>query len=295
MANKETVRRERPAGKNPLKLMHRVLSGRPRKQYAPKIPLYLERKNYIIKTADNLQELHSALRLRHSVFIEELLKKKKRSGLDTDQFDKRCDHLLIIDRRDGKLIGTYRLQSSLHTRRWYTATEFHMKHIRKLPGNKLELGRACVHPDYRNGVTIALLWEGIRAYTQASGTRYLFGCSSIKTMNRDEIRQIYHYLQQQDHLTEEHKVRPKGRFRVQGLKRQLKKYPLHQSGTELSEILDMMPPLLRAYLKAGAKVCGNPALDKNFRCIDFLTLLDVAEIGRRFAGKFDLHASTPQG
>ncbi len=260
------------------------------KDFRAHIPISLEKRNYIVKTADNNEELRAALKLRHEVFLEELLKRKTKSGIDIDCFDKQCDHLLIIDKRNDTIIGTYRLQSSLHTKRWYTATEFHMKHILKgLPGNKLELGRACVHKDYRNGVTIALLWEGIHAYVQASQTNYLFGCSSIKTMDKEEIKGIYHYLKEQGHLTEEMKVRPKGKFRVPGMAghlRKLKKKPYVSVADDSSIHGQSIPPLLKSYLKVGAKVCGVPALDRDFRCIDFLTLLKVQDISEAYNRKF---------
>jgi putative hemolysin len=275
-------------------MMSRVLLHKKQGHYTSKIPIFLDKKNFIIKTAEDSKELHEALKLRHEVFLEELLHKKKKSGLDKDHFDKRCDHLLIYEKATGKLIGTYRLQSSLHTKRWYTATEFHMKQIRKLPGNKLELGRACVHPDYRNGVTIALLWEGIHAYMLASDTRYMFGCSSIKTMDKDEIRRIYYYLMQQNHITEEHKVRPKGRFSVHGLHRHLKKHPRFHANLEAADIQQKIPSLLQSYLKVGAKVCGRPALDRSFRCIDFLTLLDVSELREQFARRMQNRDSRHQ-
>ena len=166
------------------------------KNFTANISIFIDKKNFVVKTANSPQELHEALMLRHDVFLTELLKRKKKSGVDKDRFDKTCDHLIIIDKRINRIIGTYRLQSSLHTKKWYTATEFHMRQIKKLPGNKLELGRACVHPEYRNGVTISLLWEGINAYIAASESSYLFGCSSIKTMDKEEIKQIYYYLKQ---------------------------------------------------------------------------------------------------
>jgi putative hemolysin len=247
------------------------------KNFRAHIPLIIEKKNFIVKTADSKDELYAALKMRHDIFLEELLKKRRRSGLDMDKFDKLCDHLIIIDKRTDTMIGTYRLQSSLYTRKWYTATEFHMKHIKKLPGTKLELGRACVHPDHRNGVTIALLWEGITAYIEASGTAYLFGCSSIKTTDRNEIKQIYYYLNQNGHLSHEHRVRPKGKFLVPGMKRQLRAQPVSEIMTNVT-MKDMIPSLLASYLKVGAKVCGSPALDRNFKCIDFLTLLDVSSL-----------------
>lgn len=248
------------------------------KHFRAHIPIFIEKKNFIVKTADSREELREALRLRHDVFLSELLNKKKRSGMDVDRFDKLCDHLIIIDKRNDKMIGTYRMQSSLHTKKWYTATEFHMKHIKKLPGVKLELGRACVHPDYRNGITIALLWEGINAYISESNTSYLFGCSSIKTTDTDEIKQIYYYLLQNGHLNHEHKVRPRGRFKVPGMKRHLKHNPIFNSEITPQLMKDKIPSLLASYLKIGATICGSPALDKSFKCIDFLTLVDVKKI-----------------
>jgi putative hemolysin len=280
---------------NPLKAVSGAFIPRNMRAYSPNIPIYLEKKNFIIKTADNRQELYEALKLRHDIFIEELLHKRKKSGLDIDIFDRRCDHLMIIDKRNNQLIGTYRLQSSQHTRKWYTATEFHMKQIHKLPGNKLELGRACVHPDYRNGVTIALLWEGIHAYIMASDTRYMFGCSSIKTMDKDEIRHIYYFLQQQNHISLEHKVRPKGKFNVHGLHRHLKKNPRQLNLIDPADFKGKIPPLLQSYFRLGAKVCGRPAIDKSFRCIDFLTLLDVDQIKGQYLQKYHREETAKQG
>jgi len=252
------------------------------KNFFAHIPIYIEKKNFIIKTADSPDELKEALRLRHDVFLEELLKRKKRSGLDKDKFDKRCDHLIIIEKQCGKIIGTYRLQSSLHTKKWYTATEFHMRHIKKLPGNKLELGRACVHPNYRNGITIALLWEGISAYIAASESSYLFGCSSIKTMDKNEMRLIYHYLKQNGHTSEEHGVRPRGKFKVPGFKRHLKHSHTSVDNLTPNQMKEKIPSLLASYLKVGAKVCGFPARDKSFKCIDFLTLMKVDDLAQAY-------------
>jgi putative hemolysin len=256
------------------------------KNFRANLPILIERTGHIIKTADSTEELEAVLRLRHLVFLEELLHRKKRSGKDKDRFDKTCDHLMIIEKTTGLLIGTYRLQSSLHTKKFYSATEFRMKSIQKLPGNKLELGRACVHPEHRTGLTIALLWEGIRAYVTASQTDYLFGCSSIKTMNKEEIREIYHYLSSQGHMLDLHKLRPRTKFRVPGFKRQLKRNPSHKLSLELNH-RELIPSLLFSYLKAGAKVCGAPALDKSFKCIDFLTLLSADEIKHRSRIKQD--------
>ncbi|MDZ4121095.1 MAG: GNAT family N-acyltransferase [Candidatus Cloacimonadaceae bacterium] len=270
-----------------LKLMQLFIKKNRKKHFSAHIHIQIEKKNFIVRTADSTADLHACLKLRHDVFLEELLHKKKKSGMDVDRFDHRCDHLMIIDKRNDNLIGTYRLQSSLHTKKWYTATEFHMKQIKKLPGNKLELGRACVHQDYRNGITIALLWEGIHAYMLASQTKYMFGCSSIKTMDKEEIRSIYFYLKNSGYTSDDHKVRPKGKFTVPGLKRHVRKHGHTALGQDLSMYKDRIPSLLHSYLKVGAKVCGAPALDRSFKCIDFLTLLDVEDIAKSYTRKMN--------
>jgi len=256
------------------------------RNFHAKISIFIEKENYIIKTAENTEELQMALRLRHDVFIEELLHKKKLLEADIDRFDKKCDHLLIIDKRTNQPIGTYRLNSSLHTKKFYTATEFHMRHITKLPGNKLELGRACVHKDYRNGVTIALLWEGIREYLQKSDTKYMFGCSSVKTMDREKILAMLCYFREKGLLEEMTKIKPRGKFKIFGIKKYIRKgCSKFYDPEKESEVKKMVPSLLHSYLKAGAKICGTPALDKSFRCVDFLTLLDVEQLTQSYARK----------
>lgn len=265
---------------NPVNAFKKLKRSNRLKNFRAHIPIHIEKKNFIVKTADSTEELHRALKLRHDVFLTELIHKSKRSGMDRDKFDKLCDHLIIIDKRTDTLIGTYRLQSSLHTRKWYTDMEFHMKRIKMLPGIKLELGRACVHPEHRNGITIALLWEGISAYVEASGTSYLFGCSSIKTMDKEEIKSIYYYLKQNGHLSHEYRVRPKGKYKVPGMMQFLKRHPDATQQIDPQEMKDKIPSLLNSYLKVGAKVCGAPALDRAFKCVDFLTILDVSNLKR---------------
>ncbi len=254
------------------------------KNFHPKISLYIEKQNYIIKTAENTDELQKALRLRHDVFIEEILHKKKLLKTDIDRFDKKCDHLIIIDKQTNQIIGTYRLNSSLYTKKFYSATEFHMKHIQKLPGNKLELGRACVHKDYRNGITISLLWEGIMAYLLKSDTKYMFGCSSVKTMDRDKILGMIHYFKEKGHMSDYTKISPRGKFKIHGIKKSIKLNNYDNPEQDI-KAKEMVPSLLNSYLKAGAKICGIPALDRSFRCVDFLTLLDVEQLKRSYDRK----------
>ncbi len=223
-----------------------------------------------------MDDLLKVLSLRYHVFIEELLHKKKYLEFEIDRFDLKCDHLMIIHKETHQVIGTYRLNSSLFTKKFYTATEFHMRNLAKLPGNKLEVDRACVHQDYRNGRTIALLWEGINAYMLKSESRYMFGCSSVRTMNRSEMINIYKYFREKGHIIDNLKINPKRKFRIPGFYHFFHKHTFHNLNpiTDI-EIEKMVPSLLKSYLKAGAKIYGRPALDRKYRCIDFFTLMEV--------------------
>jgi putative hemolysin len=243
----------------------------PVKKFNPKVKLFIERDRYIIKTAENHEELAGALRLRYEVFYRELLEKRRVHGFDIDRFDFKCDHLIIIDKESNALIGTYRLISSLFAKEFYSETEFDISNILALSGVKLELGRACVHKDYRTGSSIALLWRGIVEYMKLTNTQYLFGCSSVKATDLHEIASMYHILARDFMVPANLNVHPKRRFIIRNfneLKSQVR-------DEDLLSVVEKIPPLIKSYLNMGALICGEPALDKKFRCADFLTLFNT--------------------
>ena len=248
--------------------------------FKPRISLFLETKKFLIKTVENGSELEKALNLRYEVFYEELLNKKTFLGMDFDRFDPMCDHLIIMDKLSEKVVGTYRLISSTYSDKFYSETEFLIHSLKVVKGNKLELGRACVHKNYRNGITIALLWKGISEYMKRVDARYLFGCSSIATTNFIEISLVYKYLKELHFSSEEFRVYPKRKHVVDQINHYLDTFQSFDVRTETIE--ELIPPLLKSYLRAGAKVCGEPALDKKFRCADFLTVLDVELLNGSF-------------
>jgi putative hemolysin len=248
--------------------------------FKPKVTLFLETKRFLIKGVENGFELEKALNLRYEVFYEELLNKKTRLGMDVDRFDSICDHLIITDKGSEKVVGTYRLISSTFSDRFYSETEFLIHNLKVAKGNKLELGRACVHKDYRNGITIALLWKGISEYMKRVDARYLFGCSSIASTNFIEISLIYKYLKELHFSSEDFRVYPKRKHIIEQIDHYLDTFERFDIKTQTIE--ELIPPLLKSYLKAGAKVCGEPALDKKLRCADFLTVLDVELLNGSF-------------
>jgi putative hemolysin len=254
--------------------------------FQPNVSFLFERGHYIVKTAENAQELEECLKLRFEVFHREYMEKKRKTGVDVDGLDLACDHLVIRDKRSGKVIGTYRLNSSLFTNTFYSANEFNMDRLLEIPGNKLELGRACIDKEYRTGVIITLLWRGIAEYIQRTDTKVLFGCGSIKTMDPLEIGCVTKYLIEEKALTYEYDVTPTKKFKVKPLDRVLEYLESNPFQYDKDAIAKSLPALFSSYIGAGAKICGEPALDREFRCIDFLTVMRMEELKSAFKGKY---------
>lgn len=251
-----------------------------------KVPIYLELKNFVLKTVETPAELDKILRLRYRVFYKEFLEKRRLFSIDLDEFDALCDHLMIIDKKTNTCVGTYRLNCSRFNDQFYSATEFQMDAIAALPGVKLELGRACVHKDFRKGVILTLLWRGLSEYVKATGTAFMFGCSSVKTMDPLEIAVIHHYLMSHYASDPSCRVMPLEGYRIRPLPLYLKLIESLDVRTIEDYAHKLVPPLLSSYLRAGAVICGEPALDKEFKCVDFFTLHDMSKTSQQAARKF---------
>jgi len=256
--------------------------------YRPHIHIQTENSRFIIKTVRNGCELMDVLKLRYDVFYSEyvgVVSQEGVSGIDVDKFDILFDHLAIIDKKTNKPVGTYRLNCTKFNSKFYSGKEFKMKSIEALPGHKIELGRACVHPDYRNGATISALWKGLGAYMAATDSRYMFGCSSIHAEDTFQIALIHHWLK--DSMDSAHSdIRPRKKFRDSRFEDVVSKTAEERFKPFREAAGTLVPPLLLSYLKAGGTVCGTPAKDKAFKCYDYLTLVDREKMDKGFARKF---------
>lgn len=250
------------------------------KAFKQKINFTFEVGNFTVKTVQNHKELKKALELRHNVFYKELLNKNRFLKLDIDSFDFIADHIIIIDNKTQNVVGTYRIIASSFSEKFYSETEFDISSIKLLKAEKLEIGRASVHKDYRNGVIIALLWKGIAYYAKTIDAKYVFGCSSIKTENLLEIVLAYKYLKQ----FENKMVFPLPDFRIKNFENYVK--TLDNINIDVNSLKAFVPSLIQSYLKAGAIICGEPAFDKHFKCADFITLLDADNLNISFDRRF---------
>lgn len=241
--------------------------------------LQLGSGTYKLRFAESREELEAAFRLRFQVFNLELnegLQSSYRTACDTDEFDEVCDHLIVEHRASGEVVGTYRLQTGQAAAKclgYYSAREFDFSPYERIRNSLVELGRAAIHPGHRSFEVLTLLWRGIARYAEERKARYLIGCSSLTSQCLQEGSNMYWQLQS-------FLVRPAlctvptSRF----------SFPI---ATPWPAAPAARPPkLLRAYLSIGAKICGPPAIDREFKTIDFLTLLDLRQISVTARARF---------
>ncbi len=233
--------------------------------------------SYQLRLASTETDRIAAFRLRFMVFNLELnegLECAYVTGQDTDEFDGICDHLIVEHAGTGKIVGTYRLQTGAMASAnagFYSEREFDFSPYKQLGDSVIELGRACVHRDHRSSEVLYLLWRGIAQYAIHHGGRYLVGCSSLTS--QDPAHGIAVYEAMREHLVDPQlRTTPQPAFAM----------PLMSP----EKASDKIPKLLRAYLAVGAKICGPPAIDREFKTIDFLTLLDLEALHPRVYARF---------
>ncbi len=224
----------------------------------------------IAQTADDVR---AAQRLRHRVFVDEMgARIPDAGGLDADRFDPHCDHLLVRDVASGAVVGTYRILPPERLPRAggsYTETEFHLTRLWTLRSRLVEVGRACVHPAYRTGATISLLWSGLLRYLVAGAHEYVIGCASIPLAGGIEpVAALCRDLLREHLAPPDHWVFPRR--------------PLPWVAAADATAAPV-PPLLRGYLRLGAQVCGEPAWDRDFGTADLPVLLAMERLSPRYA------------
>jgi putative hemolysin len=221
---------------------------------------------YRARLATSAADVQAAQALRFEVFNMELgegLVQSYETGLDADPFDAVCDHLIVEDAVQGSVLGTYRLQTGIMAAKglgYYSEREFDFAPFEARRSQILELGRACIHRNHRNFAVLNMLWKGIGAYAQDHGARYLIGCSSLTSQDPSigaaAFAHLLPNLASADWCT-----RPLPPFTC----------PLDNPAVPAPRI----PRLFSAYLAMGAAICGPPAIDQEFRTIDFLTWIDT--------------------
>ncbi len=229
-----------------------------------------------ISLARTPAEIEEAQRLRYKVFAEEMgAQVSGTDGLDIDGFDQFCDHLIVRDSDTNQVIGTYRILSPEKANEaggYYSAGEFDLSRLAHLFDRTVEVGRACVHQNYRNGGTITMLWAGLAKYMQINNYEYMIGCGSVSMSDGGHAAASLYQKLQDDYLSPiEYRVFARNPLPIKSLR---------------TDMQVACPPLIKGYLRLGAYICGAPAWDPYFNTADMLVMLPLSRINPRYAAHF---------
>lgn len=238
---------------------------------------------YSLVLTTDPDDIRAAQRLRYDVFSSEPgFELHNDDRIDADRFDEFCDHLIVRDDRSGEVVGCYRMlppPGAIAAGGLYSATEFNIAALDVLRPSLVEMGRAVVHNDHRNGAVVLMMWTGILSYLDRSGYDYVAGCVSVPVRGVGEpgsqIRGVRDFTQSRHATPPELTVYP---YR-----------PVIIAGRSLDDIAPpsrpAIPPLMRGYLRLGARVCGEPAHDEVFGVGDFPALLDKRTADVRYLAR----------
>jgi putative hemolysin len=240
-------------------------------------PAHQPQNKLAVSMARTGAEVEEAQRVRYQVFAEEMGAKlpSANEGLDRDRFDKYCEHLLVRNLQNNKVVGTYRIMPPEQARLaggYYSETEFDLSSLVNLRDSIVEVGRSCVHSDYRDGATITQLWSGLADYIGKHDHEYLIGCASISMADGGHYAaSVYNKIHKLHASPVEYRVTPRCRLPLESLNQNM-------------EVI--IPPLIKGYLRLGAYICGEPAWDADFNCADVFIMLPVERLAARYAKHF---------
>ena len=233
---------------------------------------------YSVLLARTGADLRAAQRLRHLVFAGEMgaVLDSPVPGLDVDAFDEHCEHLIVREDATGEVVGTYRLlppDRAARAGRLYSDSEFDLSNLAPLRRSLVEVGRSCIHPDHRaTGAVVNLMWGGLARYLVESGNTWIAGCCSVPLADGGATAAgVWDTVAARHLAPEEYRVRPLRPWDPTGVGRPAR---------------SVVPPLLRGYLRLGAWVCGEPALDPAFDVADLYVLLSLDRTDPRYLRHF---------
>ena len=245
----------------------------------PQLAARRARNRLYVELATTIDDIRASQALRYRVFAQELgaTVKGAEHGHDEDEYDPYCQHLLVRESGSGRIIGSTRLLLDGQAHRaggFYSASEFDLKPILDLPGRRLEVGRTCIDPAFRQGAAIAVLWSGMAEFVRNHNVDWLFGCASIEMDDGGIVAQaIMNRVRQYAMTDPDCRAVPNNPL------------PALPAGSE-DTVAAPLPPLLKAYFRLGARACGEPCYDPAFNCADILVLVNVKEIDSSYTRHF---------
>lgn len=252
-------------------------------------PILLETDHFMVRLAENHEDVEAAQRLRYEVFNLEQgrgLKNAEKYGIDFDEFDEYCLHLLAIDKKTRKVVGTYRAHLGCvanSAKGFYSSREYEIHGLYKIAEQCIELGRTCVSPEHRSGAVVALLWAGITEILKRANLRYMLGCVSLEETDPRTGWALHEYFARQSLVSEEFTVSPRPGFKLSKPPQQA----IEKMLADEAALRKKIPPIFKGYLRIGGVVCGDPAFDREFGTIDFFMLVDVSKVPTRYKHHFN--------
>lgn len=231
----------------------------------------------VVGLATSEDDVRESQQLRHAIFAGEMGARLEtpEPGLDVDRFDAYCDHILVRDVATARVVASTRVLTDAGARRaggFYSASEFDLGNFLRDAGPVLEIGRTCVHPDYRSGAAVSLLWSGLARFLDVRRFRHMIGCASLPMDDGGaSARATWTMLKDRYLLPEESRVVP--RLPV----------PALDAPVTAAAVL---PPLLKAYIRLGARIGGEPCHDPDFGCADLFIVLSPSQLQKRYAKHF---------
>ncbi len=236
--------------------------------------------------ATDKEQIIEGQKLRYEVFYKEMgaepspqMKKEER---DFDRFDDHCEHLLVQDVNTKKIVGTYRMLRREHAASagsFYSESEYNIDRLKEYDGEILELGRSCVHKDYRSKLVLQLLWSGIIAYVLDNDVKVLFGCASFHgagiELHKESLSYLYHY-----HLAPEN-LRVRTQERYYNDMNIIAKEDLPSP----KKIITNLPPLVKGYLGVGAYIADGSFVDVPFNSTDVGIIVETKNIPQKLFEK----------
>ncbi len=251
-------------------------------------PVLVETEHFLVKLAENHEEVEKAQRLRYEIFNLEQgrgLKRAEKYGIDFDEFDEHCLHLLAIEKSSGSVVGTYRAHLGCvanSAKGFYSSKEYEIHGLYKIADRCIELGRTCISPAYRSGSVVALLWGGITEILVRARLIYMLGCVSLEGTDAVTGWAVYEYISRKYSVCREFSVIPRPGFKLERPSEDLIANVLADEAALRKKI----PPIFKGYLRLGGLICGHPAMDREFGTIDFFILVDVTKAPQRYKHHF---------
>lgn len=246
--------------------------------YDPRTAKHSTTPHLTVELARDTASIYASQRLRYQIFAEEqgAILSSAALGIDCDYYDDFCYHLLVRNTQTQEVVGSTRILTQAQAAQaggFYSSHEFKFNGLfNELKGNAIEIGRTCIHPHYRNGAGIGMLWVGLAQFMRLHQVNYLFGCASVSMQDQGQQASLIMQTIRERYLAPD-------ALRVTPI------VPLLPISVEKSHKLSM-PPLLKAYLKLGAWVAGEACFDPDFKVADFFILLDLQNLNQRYHQHF---------